>query len=95
MVAKLALRFPGKQYLHHMGRVSSLEGKISHLGDTNPSVDAEKLETNLNKERVEKSGLPSTGLPKLGLPISEFFFFKNRKSFGLPNARDFHRIAEC
>ena len=43
---------------------------------------------------MEKSGLPSTGLPKLGLPISEFFFFKNRKSFGLPNARDFHRIAK-
>ena len=52
LVAKLALRFPGKQYLHHMGRVSSLEGKISHLGDTNPSVDAEKLETNLNNENV-------------------------------------------
>jgi hypothetical protein len=52
LVAKLALRFPGKKFLHHMGRVSSLDGKISHLGDTNPSVDAEKLETNLNKESV-------------------------------------------
>lgn len=82
LVAKLALRFPGKQYLHHMGRVSSLDGKISHLGDTNPSVDAEKLETNLNKENVLQFyyGQKELSIPASTQAASITFFFSHLQS---------------
>jgi len=82
LVAKLALRFPGKKFLHHMGRVSSLDGKISHLGDTNPSVDSEKLETNLNKEGVLQfyNGQKELSIPASTQDASITLFFSHLQS---------------
>ncbi|CAG5104787.1 Oidioi.mRNA.OKI2018_I69.chr1.g1541.t1.cds [Oikopleura dioica] len=52
LVVKLAVPVHDRKFLHHVGRVSSLEGKISHLGDLNPTIEEEKIATNLNKKDV-------------------------------------------
>ena len=49
---EVAVPVHGKNFLHHVGRVSSLQGKISHLGDLNPTIEAGKVVTNLNKKDV-------------------------------------------
>jgi len=82
LVNKLAMRFSGKQYLHHMGRVSSLDGKISHLGDTNPSLDGEKLVTNLDKLNVLEfyNGKRELSIPASAQDASVKFYFSHIQS---------------